>query len=225
MAGPRKPRRGQEATNRQIFALHRYFIWTGYILHDLQDRMRTATTDVERSRNQFLQPYLPYLCAGLFVVVEGWNRLKMSDTTINRLLMNTENLKLLESYRHGVYHFHPEYYDAKFRGFWARGHEIHNWLIELWKAFDRFFSEWVSETLADRDDEPEWFKMLRTANPRASAVSSPHGRPPEAHQPVPAVPRRRAGRHAEGAPAPEDGEARQAAGHEAGEEDELGWQS
>jgi hypothetical protein len=47
----------------------------------------------------------------------------------------------------------------------------------------------------------------------------PDARTPEAPEPVPAVPRRRAGRHAEGAPAPEDGEARQAAGLEAAGEE------
>jgi hypothetical protein len=142
MATPRKARAGGP-TVQEMLSLHRYLMWAGHMRFRFGERLREATTHEQRMEAQFVDPYLPYWCAGMHVVVEGWKRLGLSSANIERLL-DGPHLRLLENFRHGVYHFHPEYYDAKFRGFWAQGAEMYGWLDQLWIAIDAFFKEWAS---------------------------------------------------------------------------------
>lgn len=128
----------QAPTDKQMLSLHRYFIWTGHMRFQFSERLRASKTEQERWHAHFVEPYLPYWCAGMYTLVDGWKQLGLADADIDQLL-DTEHLALLERFRHGVYHFHPEYYDEKFRGFWAQGREINEWLDRLWIAFDSFF--------------------------------------------------------------------------------------
>lgn len=54
--------------------------------------------------------YMSYWYGGLYVVIEGWQRLKLSDDIIDNLLISS-NVQLLKRYRNGVFHFQKEYID------------------------------------------------------------------------------------------------------------------
>ena len=127
-----------------------------------------ATDDEQRRDAQFVAPYLPYWCAGMYVLVEGRRRLGLSDPTIDQLL-DPHRVRLLKEFRNGVFHFHPEYYDPKFHGFWAQGVEIHAWLDRLWIAFDAFFRQWMPKKLQEiaRQQERWDAPQPRGASPSA----------------------------------------------------------
>ena len=136
-------------TDKEILSLHRYFFWAGCMRFQFFERLRAAKNDHERSNAHFLEPYLPYYYAGMYILAEGWKRLQLADSGID-VLLDAKRLALLEHFRNGVYHFHPEYYDEKFRGFWAQGRGIHKWSDELFLAFDAFFRGWFSRRAEQR---------------------------------------------------------------------------
>ena len=112
--------------------------------------LRKATNEQEAGNAHFLAPYLPYHLAGMYTLIEGWKRLGLHDDAVDALL-DAEHLKVLEAFRHGVYHFHPEYWDEKFRGFWSRGRDAVDWSNMLFAAFKKFFDRWLAEARLDVD--------------------------------------------------------------------------
>jgi hypothetical protein len=131
-------------SDKEILSLHRYFFWAGCMRGQFSERLRAAKNEQDRINAHFLEPYLPCWYAGMYTLVDGWKRLQLADSGVDALL-DAKRLALLERFRHGVYHFHPEYYDEKFRGFWAQGREIQNWVDELFRAFDAFFRGWFRQ--------------------------------------------------------------------------------
>jgi hypothetical protein len=130
------------ATAKDIMALHRYFMWGGEMAGHYRTLRDEARSDQERVDANFLRPYMPYWFATTYILIEGWKRLQLEDVTVDALLSKQEYVKLVKRYRHGVFHFHPEYYDPKFREMWDRGHESADWVLDVWNAFDRFFRAW-----------------------------------------------------------------------------------
>ena len=92
----------------QLFVLHRYFIWS--------DRMRVHFDNALRNKEKldhgsfqietFL--YMSYWYGGLYVLIEGWKELKLSDQKVNSLI-ESPNVDLLRRYRNGIFHFQKDY--------------------------------------------------------------------------------------------------------------------
>jgi hypothetical protein len=81
--------------------------------------------------------YISYWLSGLFVVVEGFNKLKINNSSVRRLFK--ENLGYLKEIRHETYHFVPKF---------ARSVEIlaHlNWAEELHSTIGTYIREYISE--------------------------------------------------------------------------------
>ena len=80
----------------ELVTLHRYFIWA--------NRMRTHFYEIlDREQCPFkgaaeIESFLcmSYWYGGLYIVIEGWKALNLSDTTIDELL-KSPNVKLLRS--------------------------------------------------------------------------------------------------------------------------------
>ena len=103
----------------ELVTLHRYFIWA--------NRMRTHFDEI-LAREQcpfegvaFIESflYMSYWYGGLYVVIEGWKALNLSDDIINELL-DSRNVKLLKRYRNGVFHFQHDYHDRRFHEFMSQ---------------------------------------------------------------------------------------------------------
>src|ERR1035437_9200148 len=52
----------------------------------------------------------------LYVVIEGWKSLRLSDPKIDKLLASP-NVARLNQFRNGVFHFQKAYYDKRLQGF------------------------------------------------------------------------------------------------------------
>jgi hypothetical protein len=123
-----------------VVTLHRYFIWA--------NRMRTHFDEI-LAREQFTFEgageiesflYMSYWYGGLYVVIEGWKSLKLSDARIDELL-NSPNVELLRRYRNGVFHFQSNYHDKRFHEFMSQGTDEVVWVRSLNEQFGRYFLE------------------------------------------------------------------------------------
>jgi hypothetical protein len=104
------------------------------------ERQSKGTIDPEKFKiESFL--YMSYWYGGLYVVIEGWQELKLSDTVINGLLQSS-NVDLLKRYRNGVFHFQKQYYDNRFIEFMSEGKDSVKWVRNLTQEFGRWFLEW-----------------------------------------------------------------------------------
>ncbi len=97
-----------------------------------RDPSLTKTSEIEG----FL--YMSYWYAGLYVVVEGWRTLNLTDPVIDRLLQS-ENTDLLKRYRNGVFHFQSDYDDERFLAFVRDGNDSVSWVRELNTEFGGYF--------------------------------------------------------------------------------------
>ncbi len=74
----------------------------------------------------------------LFVVVEGYQELKLIDDTLDALLAEGEYVALLKRFRNGVFHFQKDPFDDRLLEFLVEeGSET--WTKKLHAAFNRFF--------------------------------------------------------------------------------------
>lgn len=127
----------------EIITLHRYFIWADRMrvhfdatLKSVNPKTFSPVAKDEKDIEVFLYMSLWY---GMFyVLIEGWQRLKLKDKKIDKLL-KSNNVSLLKLYRNGVFHFQKKYYDKRFIKLMKEGQNIANWIRELRDEFSRWF--------------------------------------------------------------------------------------
>jgi hypothetical protein len=113
-----------EQLKRATIALHRYYIWANKMrdhfiekvplvmkLPDPKDRFAPECIEADM--------YMSFWYSALYVVIEGWVRLELTDPTID-VLLASPNVGFLKQYRHGVSHFQANYFDEKFLGLMRR---------------------------------------------------------------------------------------------------------
>ena len=131
-------------TNEDLFTLHRYFLWANR--HRDEFLSRVANTglppeDIEELKHWVRANFVngaPWL-ASLYVIVEGWHDLNLSDEVIDGLLTPT-HVDSLRRFRNGVFHFQKNYFDDRFLGLLnSNGPE---WAVKLHREFGRFFKSW-----------------------------------------------------------------------------------
>ena len=138
----------QKVLKLATFTLHRYYIWANAMRTHMEPRVLAYGKQLEANPDNLMTVegiestmYMSYWYGGLYVVVEGWNELKLSDPEIDRLL-TSPNVDLLKKYRNGVFHFQKNYFDNRFIGFMRDGHNVVEWVHRLSRAFGRYFLEW-----------------------------------------------------------------------------------
>jgi hypothetical protein len=70
---------------------------------------------------------MSYSYASLYVVVEGWQELKLSDSAVDALL-TSPYVNVLKQYRHGVFHYQREMWDERFMAFLREGEASAEWV-------------------------------------------------------------------------------------------------
>ena len=115
--------------------LHRYYIWANRMRTHF-DEILSRGVPVETVEIECLL-YMSYWYGGLYVVIEGWQALKLTDPIIDSLLQSP-NVKLLRQYRNGTFHFQIKYYNDKFSSF-TKGTDAVAWVRKLNTEFGRYF--------------------------------------------------------------------------------------
>jgi hypothetical protein len=72
-------------------------------------------------------------CGLLYTVVEGYQELKLTDSQVNSLLLQSTRLAVLKRCRNGMFHFQKDYFDDRLI---ARMRDLFftTWALELTKA-------------------------------------------------------------------------------------------
>jgi hypothetical protein len=107
-----------------LHTLHRYFIWA----HQMQIRFYELVPQIAQNPKidrfdpeaLLADMYMSFWYGELYVVVEGFQALKLSDPTIDPLFASP-NLALLKRYRNGVFHYQKDYFDDRFLDFMQKG--------------------------------------------------------------------------------------------------------
>lgn len=129
---------------KHIFTLHRYFIWADRMRVHFDKAAKTGGLRSIASReglDVFL--YMSAWYGSMYVVIEGWRKLGLSDHKIDQLL-NSPNVELLKRYRNGVYHFQKDYFDNRFLDF-MKSEGSATWIRELRQELSRFFLDWFAQ--------------------------------------------------------------------------------
>jgi hypothetical protein len=132
------------AANDPILKLSGYFVKADR-MHDLVHWMRdeytipVIFTRRDGTKLQF-EAYLDFWLAGLFVVVEGFNKLRLQDDAIRRLLK--QDIGRLKLFRDETYHFSPG--PPKSNQFLV---DSINWAEDLHEAFADYFRDYIIKYL------------------------------------------------------------------------------
>lgn len=138
----------QEADPKHIYTLHRYYVWSTILqkhFHDVlaQFQARGEPFTIKSDDGIRAYAYMSYWYAALYVVIEGWQRLGLRDEVIDGLL-ESPNVELLKKYRHGVFHFHEDYFNEHLTTpLIERGDNPVEWVRSLSSAFGRWFLAWL----------------------------------------------------------------------------------
>lgn len=85
--------------------------------------------------------YLMYSYSGIYLVIEGWKDLKLTDTKIDRLI-ESPFVDRLRLFRNATFHYQKDPMSWKHLQFFGTEEEkTEKWLNELYFEFSRFFSE------------------------------------------------------------------------------------
>lgn len=123
----------------KLLALHRYYIWANRLREHLDSAISvpSAFASPEGIFADDRGLFLSHWYAALFVVVEGWKDVKLSDQEIDALLASP-NVDLLRRFRNGVCHYQPQYDDPRFLDL-VQAQGVVPWVRQLNLAFGRYF--------------------------------------------------------------------------------------
>lgn len=138
-----------------LIAWARYLFWAEINKNKLEE-LFDSTDDSEKIPISDFFAYSSLWYGSLFVVIEGWETLKLKDDTINDLLVEHDELKsLLRRYRNGVYHFQPNLLDNRFVAFGSTKNNSYLWAKLLHEEFVRYFSDWLAALPGDQEQNSE----------------------------------------------------------------------
>jgi len=133
----------------EIITLYRYFAFAAH----MRDLFRNATTpeavkaEVADAKGLTLflcsapGMYLLYSYSGIYVVIEAWKELKLTDPKIDTLL-GSPFVNKLRRFRNATFHYQPELLSLKHLEFFGTEEEkTEVWLNDLYRELERFFRE------------------------------------------------------------------------------------
>jgi hypothetical protein len=131
--------------DEHIFTLHRYFLWANRHQNDFLSRANDiglppeGIDELRRWVRASFVNYAPWF-GSLYVVLEGWQMLHLSDPEIDKLL-TSPHVNKLKRFRNGVFHFQRKYFDQRFLEMFQND-EGPRWASKLHQEFSRFFKAW-----------------------------------------------------------------------------------
>jgi hypothetical protein len=107
------------------------------LMHVLIDKHGGIQKVIDADADWELEAYLSYWLAGLFVVIEGFNKLRLRDARVQKLFR--EHLNDLKQLRHETYHFTI----SRAKG--SKAVRAINWAEELHEATRQFIGEHIRD--------------------------------------------------------------------------------
>lgn len=138
--------------NIHIITLYRYFAYSTH-MRDLFRRemdaegekwLKLLREDISGLMLLLFSPpgmYLMYSYSGIYLVIEGWKDLKLSDSRIDKLI-DSPFVDRLRLFRNATFHYQKDPMSWKHLQFLGtEEEETEKWLNELYSELSRFFSE------------------------------------------------------------------------------------
>ena len=127
-----------------IVCLHRHFCAAARIRDEYTRVLRTPEHEEKRrTLNEWMfavylhsgpPAVLYYWYGALFVVKEGYDELRLSDSQVDALLAVGANVEALRRCRNGVFHFQKTYFDERFLGLMRQPNFV-RWVYDLTDTF------------------------------------------------------------------------------------------
>jgi hypothetical protein len=133
----------------KIATLYRYYLYA-VVMRDnlknenLEDFIKKLKDDISSVILIFSSPvgiYMTYFYSAIYLVIEGWRDLKLSDDKINRLIDSpyTDKLRL---FRNATFHYQKEPISPKLLQFLGTEEEATEiWINELYIEFGKYFKQ------------------------------------------------------------------------------------
>ena len=132
------------AKKTHIVSLHKYWIWANKFKSCFEYSLKSLSHKKARqiTLTEDWVIFMSYWYSALYVVIEGWKQLKLTDAKIN-VMLRSRDIGFLKKYRHGVVHFQSNYFSERFDDFISsRKGKSALWIRMLHDEFGRFFLEW-----------------------------------------------------------------------------------
>ncbi len=155
-------RRGSSQRNRlpgeeieyifgRLHALHRYWLWAtrlrGFSQNYLDEAAAKAKGQI--TATNFLSGhcfmFLAFWFGTLFVVIEGYWEIGVTDDRIEALLDNSNGPDLIRRFRNGIFHFQGNYFDKRVTELLDESERMLPWIESVHSAFSDFFLDIFSE--------------------------------------------------------------------------------
>jgi hypothetical protein len=132
-----------DPSREEVVALRRYFLWANQFklsFHEcVADARVRGVEPYEFGRTEYAvgpaDQHLAYWLAALHVVAEGWECVRLTDASVDRLLQHSANRGLLKDYRHCVFHYQRTLSPKRVVALLKQGEAIAPWAVELHDAF------------------------------------------------------------------------------------------
>jgi len=129
-----------------VLAWSRYLCWAE-MLYARFARFAKGDPDMKNVKNTWRAFALfSQWLASLYVLVEGWEHLGVTDAGLDKLLSGQAApgyRDLLRRYRNAVFHYKPRLAEVRFAEFVREGPEVALWAMRLHRQFVRFLWEWL----------------------------------------------------------------------------------
>lgn len=131
----------------KVFTLYRYYLYAVVMRDNLrkensEDYIKSLKDDASSVILIFSSPvgvYMTYFYSALYLIIEGWKELKLSDETIDQFIASshTEKLRL---FRNATFHYQKEPISPKLVQFLGTEEEAtEKWINALYTEFGRYF--------------------------------------------------------------------------------------
>jgi len=133
----------------KVATLYRYYLYA-VVMRDhlkkenLEEFVKQLKDDASSVILIFSSPigvYMTYFYSAIYLVIEGWKELKLSDSKVDKLIdsPNTDKLRL---FRNATFHYQKEPISPKLLQFLETPEEAtETWINELYAAFGAYFKQ------------------------------------------------------------------------------------
>jgi hypothetical protein len=128
----------------KILTLHRYYIYANLMRTLFDQELAAGRRPVVWDEIEPVTVYQTYWYAALYVVIEGWQKLRLTDPAIDDLI-RSPFVATLKEHRNSTFHFFPKYYDDRRLQFLLGGADSAGWMRGLNQQFGRYFLERFAE--------------------------------------------------------------------------------
>jgi hypothetical protein len=145
----------------EVVVLHRYWMYANFVrIHFEEELTKQPPNTAEKDARKIVHDafmfgvdkrgaFMSHWYGSLYVVIEGWKELQLTDPEIDALIAS-ENVKLLKRYRNGVFHFQRKFGDDRFQDFYNSQDSV-AWVREIHYEFGRYFLETIRQLNASEN--------------------------------------------------------------------------